>query len=796
MAGLHPRVGDRGVARIAAGGDGVDVRRAGGLPRARVFGPNAGPRGRRVAIVRRESRMRPVFPASTVVLVVALALAPSGEAAEGMWQPKQLPSIAQRLTVAGYDGDPRSIADLDRHPMDAVVSIGGCSAAFVSPNGLVATNHHCAYGTIQFNSTGERNLLRDGFLAADLAGELPGDPNLRVFVTDRIEDATAAVRAAIDGAADGAAAWDAYEAKAKALVAECEAAGPYRCELAMFHGGMEFNLVRQLEIRDVRLVHAPAGAIGKFGGDVDNWMWPRHTGDYAFLRAYVGPDGKPAAPSKDNVPYRPKSWLRVAGEGPVAGDFVMVAGYPGRTNRWRLAEELEDAIGWTMPTVIAANRETLRIIEETTRGRADAAVKYASAMAGLNNTLKNFEGQLAGLSTASGKTLRRRKALSERALEMNLGMQGDSAGAARVAALREQLAANRARRERDFVVGAIVPIATAGGGRSGGSGLLAAASDLYRLAIERGKPDARREFGFQARDEARIKGRLEAFDRRYDAAVDRALLRQRIGRYAALPAAQRLPEFDAWLGIEGEQPDLGGVDAKLDALYAGSKLGDAATRLRWFGATPDALRASGDAALALAAVLQPAIERIEAQSKAGAGRELSLRPAWMRAMIAFQQRNGGAVYPDANATLRVTYGNVTGYAPRDGVSYLPFTTLAGIVQKSTGVEPFDAPQAQVEAIVAGKGADLREPGLGDVPVNFLSDLDVTGGNSGSPTLNARGELVGLLFDMTWESVASNWVFNPTLTRAIHVDARYIVWVMREVDGAHHLLREMGVAGAR
>jgi hypothetical protein len=727
------------------------------------------------------------------LLVAALAATRPASAAEGMWQPKQLPSITDRLKAAGYGGDPAAIADLGKHPMDAVVSIGGCSASFVSPEGLVATNHHCAYGTIQINSTGERNLLLDGFLAADRGGELPGDPNLRVFVTDRIEDVTTVVRAAIDAAGDdGAAAWAAYEATSKALVAECESAGPYRCELASFHGGLEFNLVRQLEIRDVRLVYAPAGAIGKFGGDIDNWMWPRHTGDFAFLRAYVGPDGKPAAPAKDNVPYRPKSWLRVASEGPAAGDYVMVVGYPGRTSRWRLSEELEDAIGWSMPTVIAANRETLRIIEETTRERPDAAVKYASVVAGLNNTLKNFEGQIAGLSTTSGKTLKRQKVRAETLVELNLEVKGDAAGAA----LREQLAANRARRERDFVVGAIVPVIAAGGGRSGGSGLLSVAADLYRLSLERAKPDAQREPGFQARDEVRIKGRLEAFDRRYDATVDRALLRHRIARYAALPAAQRLPEFDAWLGIGGEKPDLAGVDAKLDALYAGTKLGDPKTRLGWFGATPEALRASGDAALELIATLQPAIERLEAQSKQAAGRDLVLRPAWMKAMIGFQQGQGRAVYPDANGTLRVTYGTIQGYAPRDAVSYAPFTTLAGIVQKTTGVEPFDTPPSQVEAIQAGRGAALRDPALGDVPVNFLSDLDVTGGNSGSPTLNARGELVGLLFDMTWESVASNWVFNPALTRAIHVDARYMVWVMREVDRADHLLREMGVADAR
>lgn len=740
-------------------------------------------------------RPKPLAVAFTCIATLGSS-GPDADAAEGMWQPRQLPEIAEQLATAGYAGDPAAIADLGKHPMNAVVSIGGCSASFVSPQGLVATNHHCAYGSIQYNSSAERNLLRDGFLAADLAQEVRGDPNLRVFVTDRITDVSAEVKRAIERAGDDPrAVYDAFESKSKVLVRACESGGSHRCELATFHGGLEFNLIRQLEIKDVRLVYAPASAIGKFGGDVDNWMWPRHTGDFAFLRAYVGRNGKPAPYASDNVPYRPMSWLRLAPAGVAAGDYVMVVGYPGRTNRWRLSEELTDAIDWSMPTVIAENRNSLRIIEETTRDRDDAAVKYASAVAGLNNTLKNFEGQLAAFSSVGGKVQRRRKALFETAMSMLREKGGDPSTDAALAALRGHLAADRARRERDFAVGAIVPVGVAGGGRSGGTGLLAAATDLYRLSVERQKPDAQREPGFQARDEVRIKGRLEALDRRYDAIVDRALLRHRIERYAALPAARRLPEFDAWLGISGDQPDLGTVDAKLDALYAGSELADAATRLGWLGAKPEALRRSGDAALMLAAALYPAIERIEAESKAAAGRELLLRPAYMQVMMRFQQGESRAIYPDANGTLRVTYGNVVGYRPRDAVDYAPFTTLAGIAQKHTGIEPFDVPKAQLAAMSAGHGRAYASPELGDVPVNFLADLDVTGGNSGSPTLNARGELVGLLFDMTWESVAANWIFDPALTRSIQVDVRYMLWVMDEVDRAEHLIREMGLVPA-
>src|SRR3546814_9530786 len=267
----------------------------------------------------------------------------------------------------------------------------------------------------------------------------------------------------------------------------------------------------------------------------------------------------------------------------------------------------------------------------------------------------------------------------------------------------------------------------------------------------------------------------------------------RLQRYASrVPAGQRVPELDEWLGIGAGDKAIPGLDAKLDALYAGSKLGDEATRLQLWKADKAAIDASGDAALQFAAKVMPAILRLEDEDEARSGRIQALRPQFMQAMIDFNASQGKPVYPDANSSLRITFGTVRGYSPRDAVQMMPFTTLAGIVDKDTGVEPFDAPKAQLEAIAAGKGAQYRMESLGDVPVNFLSDVDTTGGNSGSPTLNAKGELVGLLVDGNYESLSAGWIFNPELTRSIHVDARYMRWAMDEVDHAERLLEEMGL----
>ncbi|HZW17301.1 MAG TPA: S46 family peptidase, partial [Luteimonas sp.] len=307
------------------------------------------------------------------------------------------------------------------------------------------------------------------------------------------------------------------------------------------------------------------------------------------------------------------------------------------------------------------------------------------------------------------------------------------------------------------------------------------------------KPDAERESGYQARDAARLQGNMKSMDKHYDAGVDKALMKLRIERYLTqVPAGQRVPELDRWLGIDAGDKAVPGLDAKLDALYAGSKLGDETVRLQLLDADRAAIEASGDPALQFAVQVMPALLRLEDEGEARSGRISSLRPKFMQAMIDFNASQGKPVYPDANSSLRITFGTVRGYSPRDGEQMTPFTTLAGIVQKDTGVEPFDAPKAELDAIAAGKGAQYRMASLGDVPVNFLSDVDTTGGNSGSPTLNAKGELVGLLFDGNYESLSADWIFNPELTRSIHVDTRYMRWAMDEVDHAERLLEEMGL----
>ena len=712
---------------------------------------------------------------ATAVATVAMGWSHTTLAGEGMWVPQQLPEIAGPLKKAGLKLNAKQLADLTGDPMGAVVSLGGCTASFVSPQGLVVTNHHCAYGAIQLNSTPENNLITLGFNAATPADEVSAGPNARVYALDSIKDVTAEAKAAIAAAGDDALARTrALEAFEKAQIAECEAEAGFRCRLYSFAGGNTYRLFKNLEIKDVRLAYAPPGSVGKFGGDIDNWMWPRHTGDFAFYRAYVGKDGKPAAFSKDNVPYQPKHWLKFADKPLGAGDFVMVAGYPGSTNRYALASEFDNTASWTYPTIGNHFKQMIAMVDAAGKKNPDIQVKYASTMAGWNNTSKNFDGQLEGfkrIDAAGQKHAEEKKIL---AWLQSRGESGSEALAAhaKLVALGD---AAKVTRERDLVVGQL-----------NNTAMIGTAVQLYRLAIERDKPDAQRESGYQQRDYPAIEGAQKQLEQRYVAAMDRQLQQYWLQQYVQLPAAQRLAPVDKWLVGNKEQ----NITRALDKL-AKTELGSTDARLKWFKADRKAFETSKDPAIQYAVAVMPTLLKLEEERKTRSGDALLARPVYLQAVADYKASKKEFVYPDANSSLRITFGNVMGYE-KDGVQYTPFTTLEGVVAKETGQDPFDSPQALLDAVKAKRYGGLQDKRLGTVPVNYLSNLDITGGNSGSPVLDGSGKLVGLAFDGNWESVSSNWVFDPKMTRMIAVDGRYLRWIMQEVYPAPQLLKELNV----
>lgn len=703
---------------------------------------------------------------------LSLAIAPAA-ASEGMWMPSQLPDLAGQLKAAGFEGDPSALADLTRAPLNAVVKVGGATGAFVSKDGLVLTNHHVAFPVIQYNSRADRDLIANGFVAKTRAEELAAAPDYRVLVTTGFDRITDRILAGAKGKT-GRAYYDAVDAATKAAVADCEREPGLRCSVANMYYGTDFYLIRQLELRDVRLVYAPPDAIGNYGDEVDNFVWPRHSGDFTVLRAYVGPDGRPAEFSPDNVPYQPPAHLQVSTRNVGEGDFAMLAGYPGITFRHRMASEFVQQIGWQLPTRVALSQGMIETIDKAA-ATPQARVLYAAQVQGLKNTLKRAQGELDGLRRSDAGHVR---GADEVAMLAWLAKQPSAKTTrADIAAVQKLLDQAAAVRDRDQLLGMIRTQTQ----------LLRAALTVQRLARERTKPDAQREAGYQQRDEALITGQLKQVQRRFDPHIEKALLTYLLAQYQALPAGQHVPEFDA---VFGGTPEVS--RARLDSLYAGTKLGEESVRLSAMSRDAATLGADTDPLLQAAATLLPAVLRLEDEAKARDGELLRLRPSYMRALIAYRQSQGRAVYPDANSTLRVSYGNLRGMDPRDGLHYVPVTTVAGILEKHTGVKPFDAPRPLRDAIAKGDFGSTADPKLKTQTVDILTDLDTTGGNSGSPVLDAEGRLIALNFDSNWEAVSASWKYDPRYKRAIHVDMRYMRWLMAKVYPAPQLLAEMGL----
>ena len=703
---------------------------------------------------------------SIVLPAALLGVAFNAAADEGQWQPHQLPQLKSELKRIGITMPAEKLADLSKHPMSAIVSLGGCSASFVSPDGLVVTNHHCGYNAIQRNSTPEKNYIVDGFLAKTRAEELPGGPNTLVYVTEKVENVTSRVLKDLGPNLTGRERNEAISSRVKALIAECESDKAYRCSVPAFHRGLEYYRIRQLMIRDVRLVYAPSDKIGNFGGDIDNYEWPRQTGDYSFLRAYVGPDGRPADPSPNNVPYKSKDFLVVSAEGLKNGDPILLAGYPGRTSRYKLPSEIRFARDTDFPVKAATITADLAVIADATKGNPAWDVRYASVAKSLNNVLKKTQGLMDGFARKDVAAIKDVQDADFRGWYARNG-----SGAKLLADLDAVIAADMALSREEAAYA-----------EASHSDLLKSARLLYRLAQERQKPDAQRESGYQERDLSFIKARLTRLEQSFVPGVDQARYAAALNRYARIDQKLRPQGLDALL------PNAN----TLDALYKSTGLAETSKRLAWMNQDADAFRKSNDPFIVLAVRLNDVANSLEERRKEVDGNLDRTIPQYMAAVIAYKKSQGKPVYPDANSTLRVTFGTVSPYSPRDGLVKGPFSTVEGIVEKATDKDPFLVPAALTEAVKAKRYGVFKDPVLNTVPVNFLSSADTTGGNSGSAVMNKRGELVGLNFDSTYESITKDWYFDTAITRAIHVDIRYMLWVMKEVDHADNLLKEMTI----
>ncbi len=715
-------------------------------------------------------------PARAAASVPTVPSAVVEENSGGMWLPEQIPSQADRLRRMGLAVDPAELSDPSSKLLGAILNLNGCSASFVSPDGLIATNHHCAVHALEYNSVPEDNLLETGFLAKTRGDERSSGPTARALLTLAIRDVTAEVRASLNQAKDDLGREKAYQMAQKQQVQRCELQRPnLRCQLVNFYEGLRYALFERAELRDVRIVYAPAEGIGNFGGEIDNWRWPRHAGDVALFRAYVDKNGHPAAYATDNVPYRPMHWLRLAETPLRPRDLVVVAGFPGRTSRHKTAEEVMDAVQWLYPRRVRMFDEYLAAFETLGSMDREAKIRAVSWVRGFDNIRTKYLGELEGLQRVD--LLARKRAEADR---LRASIAANPRDSAKYGAALEGIAAAFATyaktREADTELEAEISMPR----------LVSAANRIVRMAEERALPDAARDPEYQERNWITLSDELAEIDQQYHQKLDETVLGLALERALKVPAEQRTPALEL---IAGKQPTVDSIRRSVSALYAKTKLLDAKLRLGLFRkATTQQLRSHPDPLIRLAVALRSLLRDAETRRKTLTGKLLELRPLYMEALLNLLGPN---VPPDANGTLRVAFGVVREEPKRaDGKPSRAFTTLTELVNKHQGRAPFLVPERLLQAARERRFGAYMDPMLGDVPVDFISDVNITNGNSGSATLNAHGELVGLAFDGTFESVASDWVALAE-TRSIHVDIRYVLWLLEQVEHADHLLRELG-----
>ena len=712
--------------------------------------------------------------AAVLVLLPALviALSPS-KSDEGMWPVSEIRKLD--LRAKGLEIAPEEIFSPDRIGLVYGIVQLGATGSFVSPDGLILTNHHVAFGAAQAASTSANDYIHDGFLARTRGEEIEAK-GMTARITESFRDVSAEVLAAVKPSMDAAARTKAAEQRTKELVASAEKANPgKRAEVSEMFAGKTYVLFLYTTLKDIRLVYVPPRSIGEFGGEEDNWMWPRHTGDFSFLRAYIGPDGGPADFAKTNVPYKPKRFLKVAPQGVRENDFVFLLGFPGRTYRHTTSPFLAYEEEVRMPYVADWYAWQIALMEKM--GDADRAValKHAARIKGLANTMKNYRGKLQGMERVG---IVDRKKEEERLLDSFIA--ADPARKARYTGLLAKFAAvydeMRASAEYRMLLNYL---------RSNVN-LLNFAAVINEASLERPKKDIEREPEYMDRNFAQTKRRVELALNNYYEPTDRAVFKELLVRGSRLAQVRTLPAFAV---IAAAADTDKAAEAFVANLYGRTRLHDKDFVRAALDKPSADLKVMNDPLVELAASLYPEYKKLRKQEDAWSGTLDALYPLLLEVRSQFLARD---FIPDANSTLRLTFGRVKGYSPADAVHYGPFTTLDGVLEKTTGREPFDTPEKLFDLRKAGDFGRFKPAGFKSVPACVLYDADTTGGNSGSPVLNARGELVAVNFDRTYEATINDYAWSADYSRSIGVDIRYVLWVTEKFAGAGFLLEEMGV----
>ena len=714
-----------------------------------------------------------------IVLLLFWAFAFSGHADEGMWMltdlKKQNAAVMQDL---GLDISIDKIYCPENISLkDAVVHFGGgCTGEVISAEGLVLTNHHCGYGYIQQHSSVDHDYLTDGFWAFHRNDELPC-PGLSITFIDRILDVTDYVNEQLkkfpdpDGTNYLSPSFLSKVASRFAKKEKIKTDNFTVLELKPFYGGNQYYLYVKTVYKDIRMVGAPPSSIGKFGADTDNWMWPRHCGDFSLFRIYADKKGRPANYSADNVPLRVIKHLSINLQGIKEGDFTFVMGFPGRNWRYMISDEVEERMQTTNFMRDTVRGVRLRILGEEMAKDDKIRIQYAAKYASSANYWKNAIGMNEGLIRLH--VLDRKKAEQKRLLDY-----GKEIGNNTYQQAYETIKRIVARRhDAIFHQQAIYEALMLGTEFSA----IPSTNKLQR-AIEKGKKkDVRNEV------EAIRKAGEKFFNKDYNQEVDRKVSKQLIALYAELiPQEQRISIFKL---IDSRFE--GDIDAFVDTCFEQSIFASP-QNLSEYLSHPDADKLKNDLMVQYARSVIEGYKAMSEAMKQETNEYNKAHKVWVDGMLSLKKKEGQFLYPDANSTLRLTYGKISSYEPADGMEYLYYTTLEGVMEKEDPNNPEFVVPDKLKELYAKKDFGPYAMADGRMPVCFATATDNTGGNSGSPVFNAHGELIGVGFDRNYEGLTGDIAYNPLLQRAACVDIRYVLFIIDKYAGAHHLIDEMTI----
>jgi len=692
---------------------------------------------------------------------------------DGMWMPHQMKDL--NLKQKGLQMNPDNLYKKDGTGlMSAIVYLGGATGEFVSQNGLILTNHHVAFRAIQRASDKENDYIKNGFLAKNLEEEIPA----KGYIADVLlgyTDITQTIKNKIKGQMTPLQKYKKLEKIKKEIIKKEEKKGDdIRCSIKSMYSGNKYYLFKFKRLRDIRLVYAPPKSLGNFGGDIDNWMWPRHTCDFSYLRAYVSKDNIGTTYDPKNIPYKPKSFLKISLDGVKNDDFTFVMGYPGRTYRNYTYAELKLDIK-EMEQRLELYKDIINFFQNAGKNNRDVQIKYSSLIKGLNNGLKNRIGKLEGFKK---RNILQKKKKSENDFKKWL---------------------DNKPKLNDKYVDILSKISTSAHKKFNfeqkmealnnlkssymGSTILSQAYLIYRTVLEQQKPDDERESGFQERDLPYIKQRIKLAERSYDFNTDKSYFKYILNKHTK-QNNKMFPEKLREIILSGQTS----INNYVNKIYSNTILKDPNKRLELLELSPDDLLKTNDPFILLASEIEKKLKNLREREKALIQECRDYKKQYMKILLKKEDN----IAPDANSSIRFTHGKVKGYSPSDAVIYSYITSLTGVIEKDTGKSPFNVPKKLKKLYKQKSFGIYKDKNINDIPVCFLNTTNVTGGNSGSPVLNTNGEQIGIVFDMTYESVIGDYFIIPELQRTINVDIRYIMFITEKFSGSTHLLKEIGI----